>query len=129
MMEHWSIGFVSGMLVATALTSAWFVIRNAFARRHVRREAIRQSRATLKGQLAEQLLPLLPEFAFDARDARFLGAPIDYIVFDGYSDGGEVEIVLLEVKTGQAQLTEGERRIGEAVRKRRVRFDVVRIER
>lgn len=95
--------------------------------RQIRRDAIHQSRATLKGQLVEQLVPVLPDFPFDAADARFLGAPIDYVVFDGYTEGEDIEIVLVEIKTGNAQLSKGERRIREAVRQGRIRFETIRL--
>ena len=95
--------------------------------RQIRRDAIHQSRATLKGQLVEQLVPVLPDFLFDAADARFLGAPIDYVVFDGYTVGEDIEIVLVEIKTGNAQLSKGERRIREAVRQGRIRFETIRL--
>lgn len=121
------VGFCVGAVVAASLVWAYFVVRLIGVKRRARKEALNQSRATLKGQLAEQLLPLLPEFSFDARDARFLGAPIDYVVFDGYSDGGDVEVVLLEVKTGNARLSEGEKRVRDAVKRGRVRFEVVRV--
>ena len=122
------LGFLVGALIATSLLSAFFLVRVHQIKRRVRREALGQSRATLKGQLVEQLLPLLPDFEFDARDARFLGAPIDYVVFDGYSEGADVEVVLVEVKTGNARLSDGEKRIREAIRKGRVRFEVVRVD-
>lgn len=122
------LGFLAGVVVAGSLVYAALSVRLFTERRRARREALGQSRATLKGQLVEQLLPLLPEFHFDARDARFLGAPIDYVVFDGYSDGDEVEVVLVEVKTGNARLSDGEKRIRDAVKRGRVRFDVVRVD-
>ena len=70
-----------------------------------RKDSVDKSRSTLKGKIAEQLAPLLPGFPYLPADARFLGSPIDYIVFKGISNSGEahldpedLEIVLLEVK-------------------------------
>src|SRR5215471_12830697 len=51
-----------------------------------RKQSVNQARVTLKGQIGEQLAPLLPGFAYAAADARFLGDPIDYVVFHGYTD-------------------------------------------
>ena len=31
---------------------------------------------------SEQMAPLLPEFPFASADARFIGNPIDFVVFD-----------------------------------------------
>src|SRR5215471_8493141 len=47
------------------------------------RKSVERSRSTLKGQIAEQMAPLLPGFSYSAADARFLGDPVDYVVFDG----------------------------------------------
>ena len=71
------------------------------------------SRAAIKGKIAEQLAPILPDFNYLPSDARFIGDPIDYIVFNGYTDikdngssNVNLEIVILDIKTGQA-LTDG----------------------
>ena len=100
-----------------------------------RRESVEKSRNTLKGQIAEQLAPLLPGFLYLPADARFLGDPIDYVVFNGYSglrDEGSrsdaLEIVLLEVKQGGSTLSPFQRSIARCVEEGRVRFEVCRIE-
>jgi predicted Holliday junction resolvase-like endonuclease len=87
-----------------------------------RRESVEKARSSLKGQIAEQMAPLLPGFQYLPADARFLGDPIDYLVFDGYSslrdggpDGGELEIVLLEVKHGTSALSPSQRSIARSV--------------
>lgn len=98
-----------------------------------RRQSTEQSRAVLKGKMAEQMAPLLPGFAYWPADARFLGDPIDYVVFNGYSavkdEGadGEMEIVILDIKQGKSMLTSGQRQIAKAVEAGRVRFEVVRV--
>lgn len=98
-----------------------------------RRQSAEQSRAVLKGKMAEQMAPLLPGFAYWPADARFLGDPVDYVVFNGYSaikdEGadGDVDIVILDIKQGKSMLTEGQRQIAKAVEAGRVRFEVVRV--
>lgn len=122
------LAFLAGALVVGALSWAAFAARMHLALRRARKEAIAHSRSTLYGQLSEQLVPLLPDFDYALEDARFLGAPVDYIVFDGYSDGeAEVSVVFVEVKTGNAKLSRGERRIRDAVRAGRVRFETLRV--
>ncbi len=99
-----------------------------------RRESVAGSRAVLKGKMAEQMAPLLPGFDYLPADARFLGDPVDYVVFDGYSackDGGDcaaVEIVILDIKRGQAHLSRGQRFIAEAITAGRVHFEIVRVQ-
>ena len=96
-----------------------------------RHESTEQSRAVLKGKLAEQMAPLLPGFDYWPADARFLGDPVDYVVFDGYSQGNddpdELTIVILDIKKEQTPLSQGQRRIARAVAAGRVRFEVVRV--
>jgi len=102
-----------------------------------RRESVLRSRSSLKGQIAEQMAPLLPGFRYLPADARFLGDPVDYVVFNGYSalrDGGEaggadagLEVVLLEVKQGGSALSSFQKMVARSVREGRVRFEVLRI--
>lgn len=101
---------------------------------HARRQSVDQSRAVLKGKMAEQMAPLLPGFDYWPADARFLGDPVDYVVFDGYSackerrnDGQDIEVVILDIKQGKSVLTREQRRIADAVAAGRVRFEVVRV--
>ena len=48
-----------------------------------RADAVDTSRAVLKGKIAEQMAPLLPGFLakYNPADARFIGSPIDYLIF------------------------------------------------
>lgn len=99
-----------------------------------RRSTVNQSRAVLKGKMAEQVAPMLPGFPYWPADARFLGDPIDYVIFDGYSackdnhtDGRDMEVVILDIKHGRSNLTREQRRVADAVAEGRVRFEVVRI--
>lgn len=108
--------------------------RQAEAISYARQQSTAQSRAVLKGKMAEQMAPLLPGFGYWPADARFLGDPIDYVIFNGYStcqDGtGEdedLEVVVLDIKQGKSSLTAGQRQIARAVEAGRVRFEVVRV--
>jgi predicted Holliday junction resolvase-like endonuclease len=94
-----------------------------------RADAARRSRGVRGGKAAEQLAPLVPEFSarFDPGDARFLGAPIDYVVFDGIGTGVLREVVLVEVKTGGSRLTPNEREVELAVSDGRIRFELLRL--
>jgi predicted Holliday junction resolvase-like endonuclease len=98
------------------------------------KRSVDQSRSTLKGQIAEQMAPVLPGFSYLPADARFLGDPIDYVVFNGRTNLGnngigeqELEVVLLEVKHGQSRLTPVQRAIAAAVEHGRVRFEIAHI--
>jgi predicted Holliday junction resolvase-like endonuclease len=83
----------------------------------IRAESVLRSEAVLRGRISEQLAPLAPDFPFAPTDVRFIGTPVDFIVFDGYSEvrAGRREslrsIVFVDVKTGRASLTTIQRRI------------------
>jgi predicted Holliday junction resolvase-like endonuclease len=90
------------------------------------REAINQSRAVLGGKFVEQLVPYLPEFKYDPTEARFIGSPVDLIVFPGLATGEPEEIVIMEVKTGKtSQLTPQERKIRQLVEDGMVRWELI----
>ena len=95
-------------------------------------------RPIVKGQIGENIAPYMKEFIknYHPGDVRFLGGePVDYIVYRNYvlaqikvnKDEKIEEIVFVEVKTGKAQLNSIERKIKEAIEKKRVRYDVIRL--
>lgn len=98
-----------------------------------REDALSRSRAVLKGKLAEQLAPIFKVFGYAPSDARFIGNPIDYVIFDNYTKVKEriedvpITIVLADVKTGEAGLTYEQRRIKEGVEKGLVQFKIIRM--
>lgn len=93
----------------------------------VRRDAVERSLAVTAGKVSEQLAPYLPGFAYNPKDARFLGSPVDLVVFDGLSDGAVTRVVFVEVKTGGADLSARERRVRDAVREGRVEWVELRL--
>ncbi|MBI2101122.1 hypothetical protein HYT53_00755 [Candidatus Woesearchaeota archaeon] len=86
----------------------------------IREDAIRHSRAVLSGQFSEQIAPYLPDFPFKPTEARFIGKPIDFVVFKGM-DGKKIdEVVFVEVKSGQSVLNKVEKTLKEAVQNKNV---------
>jgi predicted Holliday junction resolvase-like endonuclease len=91
-----------------------------------RKTAVSQSRAVLGGKFTEQMVPYFPDFRYDPTEVRFIGTPIDMIVFPGLARGDPEEIVILEVKTGRsAQLTPQQRKIRQLVEEGMVRWDEI----
>ncbi len=94
--------------------------------KEARKQAIKQSRAVLGGKFTEQMAPYLPEFKYDPTEARFIGTPIDLLVFPGLAEGNPREIVLIEVKTSKTgRLTTRERIIEELVKAGKVRWELI----
>lgn len=94
-------------------------------------DAVVRSRAVLRGRAAEQLAPVLGDFPFDPADARFLGNPVDFVVFDGCREvrAGQRDtlrrIVLVDVKTGASSLSTVQRRIRDCVEAGRCTWHVL----
>ncbi|MGC9209860.1 MAG: Holliday junction resolvase-like protein [Acidilobus sp.] len=91
-----------------------------------REEAIKRSASVITGKVLEQLAPALPGFKHNPREARFIGSPVDFVVFDGLESGGPITITFIEVKSGEDQkLTDRERAVKEAVERKAVRFELL----
>lgn len=104
---------------AKVLLERWKIESEAF----IRQDAINRSYSVNLGKITEHLMPFHINFPFNPKDARFIGSPIDMIVFDGYADNKEdLSIYLLEIKTGNSKLTEIQRKVRDAVNKKNVRW-------
>ena len=101
----------------------------------IRKDAADRSRFVLKGKIAEHMVPLYREvFKYGPSDARFIGAPIDYLIFDGYTavkdmnSDEPITVILADIKTGNATLNRTERKIKEAVEQGRVRWETIQLD-
>lgn len=97
------------------------------AEQAIRADAVRRSSAVVSGKVTEHLAPYMDAFPYNPKDARFLGTPVDLIVFDGMSEEALGEIVFLEIKTGASSLSTRERRVRDAVLARRVVWKEFRV--
>jgi predicted Holliday junction resolvase-like endonuclease len=89
------------------------------------RNAVAKSRVGHVAKITEQFAPLLPGFPnYNVKDVQWVGGAVDMIVWDGLEDGRDVNVVLLDIKTGRASVNSRQRRIRDAVRAGRVRFEV-----
>ena len=93
----------------------------------IRSDAINKSRAVLSGQFSEQLSPYLPNFKYNPCDCKFLGKPIDFIVFKGMNEKKITDIIFLEVKSGDSKLNDNQKDLKEAIQNGRVYFDEYRV--
>ncbi|QLE52965.1 hypothetical protein FD724_33970 (plasmid) [Nostoc sp. C057] len=91
----------------------------------IRQDAIQRSQSVITGKVTEHFIPFLPEFTFNPKDARFIGSPVDFVVFvvfDGLDEDNLREILFIEVKTGSSSLNKRQRYIKEAIQANRVRW-------
>lgn len=92
----------------------------------IRQDAAQRSQATTIGKVAEHFIPYLPDFSYNPKDARFIGSPIDFIVFDGLNNNEVKNIVFIEVKTGKSGLSQRQRQIREAIQSGKVLWQELR---
>jgi len=118
-----------GIVIGVVIASLYFVIWRLRYSARIRENAVQRSLAVTAGKVHEQLVPYLPEFGFNPKDARFLGSPVDLVVFDGLADGQVRRVVFLEVKTGGAPLTARERQVRQVIEAREVAWAELRLTR
>jgi predicted Holliday junction resolvase-like endonuclease len=92
-----------------------------------RADAIQRSQSVIVGKVTEHIVPYLPEFSYNPKDARFIGSPVDFVVFDGLDRGAVGQVVFIEVKTGSGSLTKRERLVRDAVLAKNVIWEEMRI--
>lgn len=97
-----------------------------------RADSTKRQRSILKGQATEHLAPYINS-QYNPKDYKFVGDPIDYIIYDGLSDIKTKEdsinkIVLMDIKTGKSQLNRAQRAIKKCVQEGNVEFEIYRPE-
>lgn len=118
------LDILRGVLAESAKESAlaeletWKIQNETF----YRQDAINRSKAVILGKVTEHLVPFQNGFPFNPKEARFIGSPIDIIVFDGIDNEDVVDIYILEIKTGNSSLNKRQRLIRDAVREGRVHW-------
>jgi predicted Holliday junction resolvase-like endonuclease len=118
-----------GILIGIVVASMYFIIWRLRYSAAIRENAVQRSLAVTAGKVHEQLVPYLPEFGFNPKDARFLGSPVDLVIFDGLAAGAVRRVVFLEVKTGGAALTTRERQVRDVIDAREVVWAELRLNR
>ena len=102
--------------------------------KEARKRSNNTQRSVLKGQIGEQFTPFITDFPYNPSDCRFMGEPIDYVIFQNLhecADGNvpieEVQIIIAEVKTGNSRLNQRQKIIKQAIQNGQVSFKELRI--
>ena len=90
-------------------------------------DAIKRSRAVLTGQFSENIAPYMPNFPYSPTECKFLGKPVDFIVFKGSDNNNIKEIIFLEIKSGNSKLNKQEKNLKEAIINKNVKWDEYRV--
>lgn len=120
------LGLCAGIAIGFLLAWVYFLMWKARYTSLIRADAVQRSQAVTNGKVHEQLVPYLPAFPYNPKDVRFLGSPVDLVVFDGLAEGALRRIVFLEVKTGGGALSVRERRVRDVVQARQVEWAELR---
>ena len=128
-MTHELGSVLLGTAIGIVIAWLYFLIWRLRYSAKIREDAVQRSLAVTAGKVHEQLVPYLPEFGFNPKDARFLGSPVDLVVFDGLAAGDVRRVVFLEVKTGGAPLTARERQVRDVIEAREVAWAELRLTR
>ncbi len=126
-MANTLLALAAGLVIGWLVGMLYFLTWKAKHTGAIRQDAVQRSQAVTVGKVTEQLLPYLPGFRFNPKDARFLGSPVDFVVFDGLDEGELRGVWFLEVKTGNAVLSGRERQIRDAILEKRVGWDELRL--
>ncbi len=121
------LDLVLGIAIGIVVAWLYFLIWKLRYTARIRDDAVQRSLAVTAGKVHEQLVPYLPDFAFNPKDVRFLGSPVDLVVFDGLAAGDVRRVVFLEVKTGGAPLTERERQVRSVIEAGQVAWAELRV--
>jgi predicted Holliday junction resolvase-like endonuclease len=75
------------------------------------------------GFILERLAPTMGSFRFKHNDCRSLFDPIDYVIFEGLAEKGQVDkIFFIDIKTGNAKLNKRQKEIKAVVNNKKVNF-------
>jgi len=82
------------------------------------------TKAVNVGKNLEKVLPTMRDFKWNVPDSKFLGDPIDLMVFNGLSMGKVSSLSFVEVKSGNASLNNHQKSIRDAIEDRKVSYRV-----
>ncbi len=127
------LGLALGMILIYSLlrerAKTWFEDWKNEYEDQLREDVLERSRAALKGKVGEQVAPLLPVFDYEPSDARFLGSPVDYVIFEGNSEEKPEAITFADIKTGKtARLTPKQRRFKEIIEEGKVNWETIHLD-
>uniref|UniRef100_A0A6M3L246 Putative holliday junction resolvase n=1 Tax=viral metagenome TaxID=1070528 RepID=A0A6M3L246_9ZZZZ len=114
--------------VREVLKSKTAEMRHQLEIKEQRADAVKRSRSVIEGQVFEQLVPHFPEWNHTPSEARFLGSPIDYVVFEGMSTGTPEKVVLVEVKKGSSSTTPLQNKIKKLIKDGKVEWETLKLE-
>lgn len=98
----------------------------------IREESIKKSKSVMLGKMWEQIVPHYrpTDFTFTPSDARFLGSPVDFVIFDGASESDIEGVIFLEIKTATSKLSSQQtklKKLIDSLNSEKVRWETINI--
>ena len=125
MPEMFAVYLIILGLTIVSLLSLWLNVRLWWTGRRKLRDAagMLQGARVDRGLIAEQFAPFTKKFdelGWDPQEFKFLGRPVDGVQFQ------DDEVIIVEFKTGSAQMTPRQRNIKKLIAEGKVRFEEIR---
>lgn len=101
--------------------------RNEKLRKKIKRATetnVITTRATNVGNFLELAVPAAKDFKWVVPDSKYLGKPIDLLVFNGLSNGNVKSLSFVEVKTGDADLNDHQESVRDAIEAHKISYKV-----
>jgi len=111
-------------------TVKYELLKNSVAKQvsEARTDAVKKSRDVIEGNVYQQLVSYFPEYKYTPSDSRFMGSPLDLVVFNGLSRGNVEEIIFIEIKSGKSYPTKRQKSVKDAIENGKVRYELLRLE-
>lgn len=107
------------VIIASAFEQAkvWLAEWKIASEKGLRKDAVTRSMGVNFGKITEHLVPFSVHLEnFDPRDIRFIGSPVDLMIFDGATSKKDtIDIYFVEIKTGSGQLSKKQKTIRDAI--------------
>lgn len=96
--------------------------------KHRNSEVVSQKMSNLvrTGAIIENIVPIIPELPYNAKNMHHLGQPIDFIHFS-YDEANGPEIHFIEVKSGNAKESKRQKLIKKAIQMGKVYYELMTI--
>ncbi len=115
---------ILGLLVVVSFLYVRELLRKGKLIKESRADAVKKSRSTIEGQVLEQIVAYLPNWKYAPSDCRFIGSPLDLVVFDGLSTGKVKQVIFVEVKSGNSKETSRQRSLRKIIKEGKVSYEL-----
>lgn len=117
MADFFSLALFLVVFLALVLVIVFLFRQNRVLKENLGELLFKKTSQSVKyGKLTEQFIPFTEDFPFDPANFRFIGAPIDGIVF------GDESIFFCEFKTASSVLSPKQKRIKRLVEEKKVKW-------